>query len=268
MKQHATATKLVAALVVIVFIIGFSALGQKQEGKRDSFRNEQQEKRQDTTTRNKRAGMENHEHLKRVDEAMKQMDEQMKQLNIQLENIDLSRMEAELARVKIDEHKMKQQLEAALAQVDFEKIGKQVQASLNAVDWKKIDNDIKQGLSQVKEEDMEKLKAELEKVRSQIQTQVRVSVDKDKIRQEVENAMKSSKIEVEKARAEVEHLNKFTDALHADGLINKNKGYKIEMKDGELIINGKKQPKAVSDKYKEHYKKENFSIINDTSTRI
>jgi len=51
-------------------------------------------------------------------------------------------------------------------------------------------------------------------------------------------------------------LKDFTDALQQDGLIAKKKGYTIEWtKDGDLIINGKTQPKEISDRYSRFYKK-------------
>ena len=47
-------------------------------------------------------------------------------------------------------------------------------------------------------------------------------------------------------------LKEFTDALAADGLIDKKKGYTIEWKNGDLYINDKVQPKSVSDKYRKY----------------
>ena len=49
--------------------------------------------------------------------------------------------------------------------------------------------------------------------------------------------------------------------VQKDGLIDKNKGYSIEWKNGgELYINGKKQTKEISDKYKKYYKKDGWRI--------
>jgi hypothetical protein len=41
------------------------------------------------------------------------------------------------------------------------------------------------------------------------------------------------------------------------------------VKEGELYINDKKQPKEVSDKYRQYYKKDNFTInMKDDGIRI
>ena len=56
-------------------------------------------------------------------------------------------------------------------------------------------------------------------------------------------------------------MKEFTDELEKDGLIDKDKGYSIEWKNGgELYINGKKQSKEISDKYKKYYKKDGWRI--------
>ena len=59
----------------------------------------------------------------------------------------------------------------------------------------------------------------------------------------------------------MQDLKDFTDQLQKDGLIDKKKGYSIEWKNGgELYINGKKQPKEISDKYKKYYKKDGWRL--------
>jgi hypothetical protein len=73
---------------------------------------------------------------------------------------------------------------------------------------------------------------------------------------------------MEKAMAEVKLLKEFTDELEKDGLIDKKKGYKVEVKDGELYINGTKQSKETTEKYRKYFKKDNFSISTDGDTII
>lgn len=49
-----------------------------------------------------------------------------------------------------------------------------------------------------------------------------------------------------------------------DGIIDKNKPYTIELKDGVLYINGAKQSKATTEKYSKYYSgKKNFVLKND-----
>lgn len=44
------------------------------------------------------------------------------------------------------------------------------------------------------------------------------------------------------------------------GLFNTKEDYTIEYKDGELTVNGKKQPQAVADKYKKNFSKKSIAI--------
>ena len=57
---------------------------------------------------------------------------------------------------------------------------------------------------------------------------------------------------INKAKEKLQQMKDFTDALAADGLIDKKKGYTIEWKDGNLYIDGKEQPKNISDKYRKY----------------
>jgi hypothetical protein len=98
--------------------------------------------------------------------------------------------------------------------------------------------------------------------------QMNIKIDGEKIRQQVEEGMRKAKAGMEKAREEIKNLQEFTDELEKDGLINKKKGYKIQVKDGELYINGANQSKETSDKYRKYYRKENFTINTDGDSII
>jgi hypothetical protein len=61
----------------------------------------------------------------------------------------------------------------------------------------------------------------------------------------------------------------FMNELEKDGLINKKSGYKVQLKDGSLFINGKEQSKETTAKYNKYYKeKKNFSISVNGDTII
>ena len=60
---------------------------------------------------------------------------------------------------------------------------------------------------------------------------------------------------MEKAKAEMKEYKTFVDGLEKDGLINKKSNYTIEHKNGALIINGKKQPTNVYNKYRSFLQK-------------
>ncbi len=70
---------------------------------------------------------------------------------------------------------------------------------------------------------------------------------------------------LQKARASLQQLKAFTNDLEKDGLIEKEKPYSIEIKDGDLYINGAKQSKKVTKKYRKKYEqyfegKEDFKM--------
>jgi len=131
---------------------------------------------------------------------------------------------------------------------------------------------------------MEKLKAELEEVKKIDMKQFELEMKKMKeeiekigpqIKQEMEKAkieMENAKVEIEKAKVELKEYKEFINGLEKDGLISKD-NYTIEHKNGELFIDGKKQPGSVYNKYRKFldgHKKftmkktaDDFNISND-----
>jgi len=67
-------------------------------------------------------------------------------------------------------------------------------------------------------------------------------------------------------------MNLLTSALEKDGLIDTRKPYKLEIKDSEFYINGKKQSKEVRGKYQKYFRKDstdNYTIqsnVNKSTT--
>ena len=58
-------------------------------------------------------------------------------------------------------------------------------------------------------------------------------------------------------------MTELTKALEKDELVDNRKPHNLEVKDGELYINGEKQSKEVSDKYRKYFKNDNYTITND-----
>jgi hypothetical protein len=248
MKQHLTATKLVLLLGVTAATICISGFREKDSVKVKSFRTDYSG---DTTTPGKRNSISDVE----LDNAMQQLDKQMLQLEKQMKKLDLSKIQKD-----IDE---------SINKIDFEKIGKEVQASLAKIDWNKIEGDVKDAMEQVKKVDMVKVQEEMKRVHADMEKiKVDININSDKIKKDVSEAMEKAKESIEKAKVEIKLMNEFTNALEADKLIDKKKAYRIDVKDGELYINEKKQPKEVSDKYRKYFKKDNYSIQNDGGNSI
>ncbi len=108
------------------------------------------------------------------------------------------------------------------------------------------------------EREMEQVKTNLEKQKIDIKSNA------GKIKTDIENAMKNAKKSIENAKEELRNMKEFTNALEKDGLIDKSKTYRIEVKNGKLYIDDKKQSKEIRNKYSQYYKKGNFTInINE-----
>jgi hypothetical protein len=106
-------------------------------------------------------------------------------------------------------------------------------------------------VEEVKKIDMSKLDADMK----------RLEIEMKGLGPKIEKEMEKAKASIEKAKAEMKEYKGFVDGLEKDGLINKKEGYTIQHKNGELIINGKKQPADVSNKYESFLKKhEKFTI--------
>ncbi len=191
-----------------------------------------------------------------LDQAMKELDRAMADMDKNLKT-DFSKMDREI-KAAMEEVK----------KVDFDKIGREVEAELKKVNWDETRTEIKKALREaelsINEIDMKEIKKEIEKAKAQVSKEkISTHIDMQKIKESVEKGMAGARTGIEKAKKEISLLKEFTESLEKDGLINRKKGYKIEIKDGELYINGSKQSKEVNDKYRKYYKDENYIIRSD-----
>src|SRR5207244_943644 len=107
--------------------------------------------------------------------------------------------------------------------------------------------------------DRAELELNMEKMKKGIEDAMK-NINADKRKMEIEKEKDNAKTENEKAKKEMQEYKDFVDGLEKDGLINK-KEYTIEKKNGELFINGKKQPAEVYNKYRSFLdKQKDFKI--------
>ena len=180
----------------------------------------------------------------RVD--MEKVNEQLKEA---MKQIDMAKIQMEIdkAMKEVDMEKIKAQVEKATSEIDAAKIDKEIKESLASVDWEKMKKD----MDEVKKIDMSKLDADMKKI----------EIEMKGLGPKIEKEMENAKASIEKAKAEMKEYRSFVDALEKDGLINKKETYTIQHKNGELIINGKKQPADVYNKYGSFLKKhDKFTI--------
>ncbi len=195
-------------------------------------------------------------HADELDNVMKGLDKAMIDLDKNL-NIDVAKMNMEL-KLAMEEVK----------KIDFAKINQQVQASIQKIDWEKTKNEVAKAMHnaeiKLKEVDMKKIEADIARAKEKLNKEKIVAhIDMNNIRKEVSESLAKAKTGIEKAKKELTELKAFTNSLEKDGLIDKKKGYKIEVKDKKLFINGKEQPKEVNEKYSKYLDKEDFSISSE-----
>jgi hypothetical protein len=228
----------VAGLLGIIVIIAASWQTDNKKSKDTAVNNTAR----DTTEPKQRNNDKDEFRMNELEDAMKQLDIQMQKLDVQLKDID----------VNISKH-----VQEALANIDMQKLNKEVQENLKNIDFDKIklqvDKSLEQAKEQIKNIDTQKLKIQMQELQNKFNS--------EDFKKEIERSMKGAKESIEKAKKNLQEMKEFTDELEKDGLIDKDKGYSIEWKNGgELYINGKKQSKEISDKYKKYYKKDGWRI--------
>lgn len=181
------------------------------------------------------------------DKLSREIHEAMKGLNV-----DMAKMKEEMARTvkEIDVQKINAEVQKGLAdaqknlaQIDVEKIKAEVQASLSKIDMDKM----KVELEKIKEIDVEKIKKEMEGIRPQI-----------------EKSLQAAKKDIENARQEITAYKELVNALDKDGFLKKDTNYKVEYKNGQLIVNGKTLSAGETKKYNEFLNgKKDFTLQRD-----
>jgi hypothetical protein len=190
------------------------------------------------------------EELKR---AMKEIDTEMIEREIREA---MKKMDVDMAKMKVDIAKAMKEIDAVKINADIQKGLADMQKELKGVDAEKIKKEVAASMEKI---DMQKMKEEM---------QVMKEVDMEKMRKELENirpgiekSLEGAKKEIERARKEITSYKNLVDALDKDGLLKKDQDYKVEYRDNQLTVNGKKLSAAETKKYSEHLSgKEKFTI--------
>lgn len=191
-----------------------------------------------------------------LDKAMRELDEAM---------VDMDK------NTRIDFSKMDREIKAALEEVkkiDFEKIGREVEASLKEVDWtstrREVERAMREAEKEISEIDLKQVHKEVAKAMESVSAaKINAHIDMREIHEQVEKGLEAARTGIHKAEREISQLKEFTGELEKDGLINRKKGFKLEIKDNELFINGTKQSKEVNDKYRKYFKDGDYVIKSD-----
>jgi len=250
-------TSLLKPLAVIVAVVGLSAVLISWNYMPSGFHFAGNNDYTDTVPP-KKSKTDRDKKVRDLDEAIEELENA--ELKVDMEKI---KKEIEQAMKNVDMSKIKLEIENAMKEIDMEKIQVEIRESLAKVDMAKIKLEIENAMKEV---DMEKIKKEIEESMSKIDmNKIKAEINMDKMKDleaelkkigpEIEKSLEKAKVEIEKAKVELKEYKTFIDGLEKDGLINKKEGYKLEHKNGELFINGKKQPDNVYNKYKSFLEK-------------
>jgi hypothetical protein len=230
--------------------------------------------------------------IKDIDEALDQIEKSQKDLERTMQNKDWDKeMKDALDKVHFDADKMKLQIDEAMKNINTKKIQEEINKAMKDVDFEKMKTELKENMDKI---DMQQMKDEIakamkqidaEKIKADINTSIakidmdKIKIELDKVKDidfkgiednlkkmkpEIEKSMQNAKESIEKAKAEMLAYKNFIDGLDKDGLIDKNKSYTIEYKNGVLSINGKKQSADVVKKYNSFLKdRKDFTIKKD-----
>ena len=230
--------------------------------------------------------------VKNIDDALEQLEKSKTEMERSLQDKDWDKeMKEALDKVHFDAEKMKQQIDEAVKSIDAKKMQEEITKAMKEVDFEKMKTELKENmdkvdLQQMKDEiakamkqiDAEKLKADINASIAKIDMdKMKMELDKvkdidfkgieeniKKMKPELEKSMKDAKESIEKAKKELLEYKSFIDGLDKDGLIDKDKNYTIQYKNGELTIDGQKQPDDVVKKYSGFLKgRKDFTIKKD-----
>ena len=247
MKQYFSLKNIVFALAITVFIIGFSAFSQKQKDDKSTFRKGELPKDIDTAASGRHNRSGDNWNMDLLDEQMKQLDTQMRNLDNQMKHLDIEKYQ-----IGADE---------AMKNIDAEKITAEIDKAMKEIDWEKINDEIEENTSNVSRRKMQEMQQQMEKAKANLQKQkFNMQIDVQKMRANIDKSLQDARKSLERAKQELKNMKEFTGALEKDGLLDKSKPYKIEVRNGELYLNNKKQTKETSDKYRHYYPKSDFKI--------
>lgn len=222
-----------------------------------------------------------------IDKAMKSVDFEkiQKEIAESMSKVDFDKMSRhwEDAMKKIDFDKINKEIEESMKKANFDKINQEWKESMNKVDFEKLQKEIKASMDKVSKIDMKKMEEDIRKAQKEIEKELREAqqFNNDEFQKEMEKVKKSmgelkldlSKEEfdfkgimekasegVQKAKEELKGYQEMVYAMEEEGLLSTDGDYTIEYRDGEISINGKKQPSAISNKYKKYFKKDKMTI--------
>lgn len=173
---------------------------------------------------------------------------------------DLDKAIRELDKVSVD---MDREIKVDLGKMEKEM--KKAMEEIKKIDVDKIHSEVRKAMKEVeialKEIDFKEVDKEMAKVKTELKSEkFKHDIDFEKIRKDVEKGLDEARVGIATAKKQLTKIKAFVDELDKDGLIDKNKDYKIQVKNHKLLINGKEQSDAVNKKYSKYLDEDDYSI--------
>lgn len=190
-------------------------------------------------------------------------------------DFDMKKIEAEIKRAmdKVDLDKAKMMADQALQKIDFEKMERQIAESMAEVAQaqKEISTEtrltIQKALENAKQQFEESKRFNQKDIEEQIEkARKHIEQSKDQIKlsqQDFQRSLKDAAKSIEEAKKDLKSYQEMIYAMESDGLLDTQKDYRVEYRNGQLTINGKEQPNSVADKYKKYFKKDDITISKE-----
>lgn len=172
------------------------------------------------------------------------------------------RLEAALGKIEQQLRKLEKQIE----DVGYERAAEAYQKAVRDVDWKRLENAAGRSLAQTHaamDRAQQKFTRDHKVQLMQLDRELAIAGKKlaqhsrelaYNIERNVQVELRKAQVELKKSNGKLKDVQNLIDDLAKDKLIDKDGKYALEIKEGELYINGKLQPQSVTEKYKKRYK--------------
>ncbi|TAH02969.1 MAG: hypothetical protein EAZ16_08805 [Sphingobacteriales bacterium] len=232
-----------------------------------------------------------------LDAIIKDLDKTLAQLHLEFSDAKIEKLRAEMesnlaalnnthiekemskALKALEEEKIVLKKQEALNSINIEKMQVDVDKALKEVrtasERKQLETELKKALSEIKKIDTKEIELQLEKAREEIlQQKEHLRLDMEKAREEIQKElstnnlkeeMNKARIEIEAAKEEITSYKKLIQALEKDGLLKTGENYVVEYDNGILTINGKRQQEAISNKYKNYFRKDKIRLQKESN---
>lgn len=202
----------------------------------------------------------------------KEMDNENRGFHFKTGDIDRAIAQIEKEMLKAREELRKTDFKKT--EVEMQRALKELEQSFDHVKWEKMEKELKESLQKIEETDLpgirknlqEQLAKELSNTKEQLaNTKKELEIQKEKMKDELgkglAGTMKNFDELLPAYKEQLKTLNEMVKEMEKDGLIQKGENADIKYKQGLLYINGQKQSKEITDKYRHYFKKANKQIV-------